>query len=46
MARINTNVSALTAQRYLNRSYRELNTTMQHLSTGLRIARGKDDPPG
>lgn len=46
MARINTNVSALTAQRNLNSSYRSLNTTMEHLSTGLRIARGKDDPAG
>jgi len=46
MARINTNVSALTAQRNLNIAYRELNTTMEHLSTGLRISRGKDDPAG
>ncbi len=46
MARINTNVPALTAQRYLRRSYNELNTTMSHLATGLRISRGKDDPAG
>jgi flagellin len=46
MARINTNVSALTAQRNLNRAYEQLNTTMEHLSTGLRISRGKDDPAG
>ncbi len=46
MARINTNVSALTARRHLNISYRELNQTMEHLSTGLRISRGKDDPAG
>jgi flagellin len=46
MARINTNVSALTAQRHLNIAYRQLNTTMEHLSTGLRISRGKDDPAG
>lgn len=46
MARINTNVSALTAQRNLNRAYAQLNTTMEHLSTGLRISRGKDDPSG
>lgn len=46
MARINTNVSALTAQRHLNLAYRELNSTMEHLSTGLRISRGKDDPAG
>jgi flagellin len=46
MARINTNVSALTAQRNLNHAYSQLNTTMEHLSTGLRISRGKDDPAG
>ncbi len=46
MARINTNVSALTAQRHLATAYRSLNTTMEHLSTGLRISRGKDDPAG
>jgi len=46
MARINTNISALTAQRNLNRAYGLLNTTMEHLSTGLRISRGKDDPAG
>ena len=46
MARINTNVSALTAQRNLNRAYNQLNATMEHLSTGLRISRGKDDPAG
>ncbi len=46
MARINTNVSALTAQRNLNNAYRQLSTTMEHLSTGLRISRGKDDPAG
>ncbi len=46
MARINTNVSALNAQRNLVRSYGMLNQTMEHLSTGLRISRGKDDPAG
>jgi len=46
MARINTNISALIAQRNLNHAYRSLNTTMEHLSTGLRISRGKDDPAG
>ncbi|MBK9129126.1 MAG: flagellin [Phycisphaerales bacterium] len=46
MARINTNVSALNAQRNLNRAYAVLNQTMEHLSTGLRISRGKDDPAG
>ncbi len=46
MARINTNISAVTAQRNLNNAYRSLNQTMEHLSTGLRISRGKDDPAG
>lgn len=46
MARINTNVSALSSQRNLNAAYNDLNTTMEHLSTGLRISRGKDDPAG
>lgn len=46
MARINTNVSSLTAQRGLTRSQRQLNDTLQRLSTGLRINRGADDPAG
>jgi flagellin len=46
MARINTNVSALTAQRGLARNQRTLNDTMQRLSSGLRINRGADDPAG
>lgn len=46
MARINSNVSAVQAQRYLHRAYNQLSTTMSHLSTGLRISRGKDDPAG
>lgn len=46
MARINTNVGAVIAQRQLNQSYRSLNTTLERLSSGLRINRGKDDPAG
>jgi flagellin len=46
MSRINTNVPALTAQRGLARSHKALNNTLQHLSTGLRINRGADDPAG
>lgn len=46
MARINTNVSALTAQRHLTKSYGSLNNTIQRLSSGLRITRGADDPAG
>ncbi len=46
MARINSNVSAVTAQRHLNTSYRALDQTLQKLSSGLRINRGADDPAG
>jgi len=46
MARINTNVSALTAQRGLSRSQKTLSQTLERLSSGLRINRGKDDPAG
>ncbi len=46
MSRINTNVSALTAQRGLNRAQTALGSTLERLSTGLRINRGADDPAG
>ncbi len=46
MARINTNISALTAQSQLRRNNLDLNTRLERLSTGLRINRGKDDPAG
>lgn len=46
MARINTNVSSLTAQRGLAQSQKTLNQTLQRLSSGLRINRGADDPAG
>jgi flagellin len=46
MARINTNVAALAAQRGLAKSQQALNTTLQRLSSGLRINRGADDPAG
>ena len=46
MARINTNVGAIVAQRHLNTGYRALNSTLQRLSSGLRITRGADDPAG
>ncbi len=46
MSRINTNVSALTAQRGLSRSQQALSGTLERLSTGLRINRGADDPAG
>lgn len=46
MARINTNVASLTAQRGLSRSNATLNSTLQRLSSGLKINRGADDPAG
>ena len=46
MARINTNVASLTAQRGLGKSQKTLSGTLQKLSSGLRINRGADDPAG
>lgn len=46
MSRINTNVSSLIGQRVLALNSQALNVSLEHLSTGLRINRGKDDPAG
>jgi flagellin len=46
MASIINNVSALTAQRNLASSQSNLNTTINRLSTGLRINRASDDAAG
>ncbi len=43
---INTNVASLTAQRNLNGSQMTLQTTLQRLSSGLRINSAKDDAAG
>ncbi|HGJ5859072.1 MAG TPA: FliC/FljB family flagellin [Arsenophonus nasoniae] len=43
---INTNMSALNAQKALNRTQDTLGTTIQRLSTGLRINSAKDDAAG
>ncbi len=43
---VNTNVSAMTAQRYLNKAGNELNTSMERLSSGNRINSAKDDAAG
>ncbi|MDF1483545.1 flagellin FliC, partial [Extensimonas sp. H3M7-6] len=40
---INTNVQSLNAQRNLNVSQNSLATSMQRLSSGLRINSAKDD---
>ncbi len=46
MSRINTNVPSLLGQRILGQQNRALNTSLERLSTGLRINRGADDPAG
>ncbi|HGJ5897854.1 FliC/FljB family flagellin [Arsenophonus apicola] len=43
---INTNMSALNAQKALNKTQDTLGTTIQRLSTGLRINSAKDDAAG
>ncbi len=43
---INTNIASLNAQRNLTRSQDELQTSLQRLSTGLRINSAKDDAAG
>ncbi len=43
---INTNVASLNAQRQLNTSQGDLNTSLQRLSSGLRINSAKDDAAG
>jgi flagellin len=43
---INTNVSSLNAQRNLGTSQMSLSTTLQRLSSGLRINSAKDDAAG
>ena len=45
-ATINTNVSSLTAQRNLGTSQASLSTSIQRLSSGLRINSAKDDAAG
>ena len=46
MGTINTNVSSLIAQRSLATNQKNLNTSLQRLSTGLKINSGADDPAG
>mgnify|MGYP006273761863 FL=1 len=46
MTRINTNVASLLGQRVLRTNNTDLETSLERLSTGLRINRGKDDPAG
>ena len=46
MTRINTNVNSLIAQRVLGQNNKSLNTSLERLSTGLKINSGADDPAG
>jgi flagellin len=46
MSRINTNVQSILAQRVLGQNNQGLAGSLERLSTGLRINRGKDDPAG
>jgi len=46
MSRINTNVSSMLAQRVLGQQNKTLSTSLERLSTGLRVNRGSDDPAG
>ncbi len=43
---INTNIASLNAQRNLSESQSDLNTSLQRLSSGLRINSAKDDAAG
>ena len=46
MAVINTNVSSLKSQNSLALNERKLGTSMERLSTGIRINSAKDDAAG
>lgn len=46
MTRINTNVRSLFAQQGLAQAQNSLSTSLQRLSTGLKINSGADDPAG
>ena len=46
MARINTNVGALIANTNLAKSQSSLSTSLERLSSGMRINSGADDPAG
>lgn len=46
MSRINTNLGSMIAQRALTNNNAGLNTSLERLSTGLKINSGKDNPAG
>ncbi|EPF7652761.1 TPA: flagellin, partial [Vibrio vulnificus] len=43
---VNTNVAAMTAQRYLNNANSAQQTSMERLSSGFKINSAKDDAAG
>lgn len=43
---VNTNVSAMTAQRHLGNAASDINTSMERLSSGYKINSAKDDAAG
>jgi flagellin len=43
---VNTNIASMNAQRNLNKSQSTLNTSLQRLSSGLRVNSAKDDAAG
>ena len=46
MSKINTNVQSLVAQNALRKNQNALSTSLERLSTGLKINSGADDPAG
>jgi len=44
--RINTNIAALTAQRYLGANNQAMSVSLERLSSGMRINRAADNPAG
>lgn len=46
MSRINSNIPSLIARSNLGKANNSLSTSLERLSTGVRINRGKDDPAG
>ncbi|MCC6427927.1 MAG: flagellin [Phycisphaerales bacterium] len=46
MSRINTNIQSMIGQRVLGMNQNGLGASLERLSTGLKINRGKDDPAG
>ncbi len=46
MSRINTNVQSMITQRVLATNNANLSQSLERLSTGLKVNRGKDDPAG